>query len=122
MMLNKIKNGTLTIKDFDQRNQLTNYIINHLSTLKLVNKGTVGKVYEIGQYVVKQIRPCIKKNNRYCTDLYKPIYAIPSSSTFRYVIPNLLSEIVIGTMINSPFTARTITSFILNENEIYIVI
>ncbi len=116
-MLNKLKEGSLSIKDFDQRNPLTNYIITQLPKLKAINQGAVGRVYEIGQYVVKQIKPCLKKNSRYCTDLSKPI----TLTKRRFAIPNLLSEILIGSLLNSPFVAKTITSFILNDNEIYIV-
>lgn len=123
LIISKLLTGTLTISDFNIRNAFTNSIINKLPKSTLLGKGAVGRVYMIDdKYVVKQTKPCIYPSNTYCTDLYTPITTIPGgSNNDRTLLANLLSEIAIGFILDGDFTVKTISSFVLNENEIYII-
>lgn len=134
LIINKLSSNTLTLQDFDRRDSFTNNIIQklHLQYHELgYKKGIVGKVYLIdNQLVVKKIKPCNHATlDQFCLDIeklyFEPIDVIPGGNNkLRYVLPNLLSEIVIGMVIDDPGFATTIASMILKESEeisIYII-
>lgn len=137
LLLNKLLNKNLTLDDFDLRNNFTNYIVRQMRKHQLtIGKGVVGKVYYIDDtYVVKQVTPCkFSKDNplyKYCQDIKelddRLIQLIPSGNNqHRYILPNLLSEIVIGAILGEFDIgfSKTHASMILEEHDdlsIYIV-
>ncbi len=130
-LLYHLESNQLNINDFDNRNDFTNHIIKNMTNDNLIGQGAVGKVYAFENYVVKQITPCTYKEGplqRYCVDITKledKINSIPGGNNkHRYILPNLLSEIAIGSIIKDIGFTNTITSMILKENNelsIYIV-
>ena len=133
VILSKLSSNTLNVDDFDRRDAFTDAIIENMVEENLIGQGAVGKVYSFGQYVVKQITPCMAKENsplqRYCLDITAleegVINGIPGGNhKYRYILPNLLSEITIGILINDLGFTETISSMILQEEDqvsIYIV-
>lgn len=134
-ILDHLSQNLLTVTDFDQRDDFTNNIVLNMTEDNLISKGAVGEIYSINdQYVVKQIKPCDKKNaalQRYCVDIYKlfeyDIIGIAGGNNqYRYILPNLISEITVGLILGDLDIcyANTISSMILTENEelyIYII-
>lgn len=122
-ILNKLNNNTLILDDFDIRNQFTNMLLSKLKKSDLIGKGALGEIYSIdNKYIIKQIKYFGKeKSKSYCLDviklLNKKFKIIPGgNNTNRYIIPNLLSEILIGMILgnlNIGFS-NTIASMILN--------
>ena len=133
LILSKLTSNTLNVDDFDRRDAFTDAIIENMIEENLIGQGAVGKVYSFGQYVVKQITPCTAKENsplqRYCLDITAleegVINGIPGGNQkYRYILPNLLSEITIGLLINDIGFTGTIGSMILQEEDqvsIYII-
>lgn len=138
ILLDKLTSNKLTLDDFDLQNTFTNYIISQMKKHHMtIGKGVVGKVYYIDNtYVVKRIMPCKfdKKNElyKYCQDIKnldnRLIQLIPSGNgKYRYILPNLLSEVMIGTILGNfdHGFSTTHASMILEEHDdlsIYIVI
>lgn len=100
-----INKRELSIYDFhDTNNIFLNTLYSQMQTA--IAKGAVGKVYlvEQGKYVVKESAPCyydVPQLIPYCQDIQKliegkPMILIPSGNKYRYILPNLLSEAVIG--------------------------
>lgn len=138
IILNHLENNTLTLKDYDRRDDFTNDIISKMDDSNLISKGAVGKIYLINEkLVVKQIKPCDSKTDsplqRYCLDMNKlyhtDITGIPGGNNkYRYILPNLLSEITIGLILGDLDLAfaNTIASMLVREEDkeeisIYIV-
>ena len=118
-----INNRQLDIYHFhDTNNIFLNTLYSQMKTV--IAKGGVGKVYlvEKGKYIVKESAPCyydVPQLIPYCDDIKKlidgiPIILIPSGNTYpvkqdtgnqlpkyRYILPNLLSEAVIGMIFSS---------------------
>jgi exopolysaccharide biosynthesis protein len=118
VLYKKLSNNTLYLDDFDQRDTFTNNIIPKLIEENVIGQGAVGKVYLIDDYVVKQTQPCMNKKKalyKYCEDFMQlgdnKIKVIPGGNKkYRYLMPNLLSEITVGTIINNIGFTKTITS------------
>lgn len=136
LLLDKLTNNKLTLDDFDIRDDFTNYIIKQMNeSLHTIGKGGVGKVYFIDNtFVVKKSAPCIAEEKsklyQYCTDIRKLkknfVKTIPGGNNkTNYILPNLLSEILVGTMLGENIHfSNTITSMIVEEDDkpdVYIV-
>ena len=126
IILCKLASNNLNVNDFDRRDEFTDNIIKNMIDENLIGQGAVGKVFSFGKYVVKQITPCTAKQDsplqRYCVDITKliegVIEGIPGGNRlYRYILPNLLSEITIGILIGEEigFT-NTLASMIIQEN------
>ena len=133
IILYKLANNTLNVNDFDRRDAFTDNIIKNMIDENLIGQGAVGKVFSFGKYVVKQITPCTSKKDsplqRYCVDITKliegVIQGIPGGNNkYRYILPNLLSEITIGILIGDEigFTNTLGSMIIQEENELSIYI
>ena len=127
VILNNLANNTLTFSDYDRRDDYTNLIISQMDESHLISKGAVGQIFLINDtIVVKQVKPCDSKTNsplqRYCVDVnqlyHTDITGIPGGNNkYRYILPNLLSEITIGLILGDLDIAfaNTISSMILKE-------
>ena len=98
-----------------------------------IGGGAFGDVYPTrdGRYAVKVIRMCDEvRTTSYCDDIVnilkpgKAFILIPSDTKMRYLLPNLISESVVGMFIGNMNTdntcinfARVINSFILLNNR-----
>jgi len=140
-IISNTNNLTLNIKDFHDETEFNIRIFNQMNKKNLIGRGFFGSAYlvEDGKYVVKEIKPCNRRELKsYCDNLKKlirgnEITTIPSAKgKIRYLMPNLLSEIVIGmfmgkmndTLESINFT-KVVSSFYLLRNgnvEIYIVL
>lgn len=129
-IINALEEGNLSINDFNEtNNDFVNSIYLGLSPENLIAVGGVGKVYIVGDYVVKEATPCqsnLPQLLPYCTDVQdlvfgKPITIIPSGDKFRYILPNLLSEATIGMLFKesqiSINFSEILASFILVEDD-----
>ena len=129
------KSRKLNISDFSNIDKaVTKQILDSLKPENLIGKGAVGRVYLVDQkYVVKEVSPCVADPNsklyEYCADILKIKDQIPNipggDGKTRYILPNLLSEILIGMIQgeNISFT-RTIGSILSeskDEVKVYIV-
>lgn len=134
----------LNIKNFHDQSEFTNRLYNQMKDKNLIGMGGVGKVYlvENGKYVIKQASPCYRTGSalqQYCDDLKLSILnneflLIPSGDNkVRYILPNLLSEVLIGVFmtdlvnkLDSINFSRTISSLIImdknNMPSVYLVL
>lgn len=134
--LSFLDNSTkLNLSDFSNINKtLTKQILKSLKPENLIGEGAVGKVYLVDQkYVVKEVTPCVADPNsklyEYCADILKIKDEIPNipggDGKIRYILPNLLSEILIGMIQGDMFSfTRTIGSILSeskDEVKVYIV-
>ena len=125
-----INNYSLNINNFhDINNNFLNTIYSQMNNV--IGSGAVGKVYlvENGQYVVKESSPCyydLPQLIPYCTDIIQliqgnPLLLIPSGKKYRYILPNLLSESVIGMIFEissiSVHFSGILGTFILLDNN-----
>lgn len=125
VLYKKLSTNTLYLDDFDQRDAFTNNIIPKLIEKNVIGQGAVGKVYLIDDYVVKQTQPCMNKKKalyKYCEDFMQlgdnKIKVIPGGNKkYRYIMPNLLSEITVGSIINNIGFTKTITSMVLYDRK-----
>lgn len=133
-----IRELKLNINDFQEQSDFVKNILNQLVPINIIGEGAVGKIYLIddGKYVVKSISPCLAPENsplrKYCNDLLNlkinpNLMLIPGGNSEnkvknRYIIPNLLSEIAIGSIFNEfdkeclSFT-KILGSFILTDEK-----
>ena len=135
LLLDKLTKNKLTVDDFDVRDDFTNYIVTQMKNTPItIGKGGVGKVYFIDNtYVVKKSMPCIadtkSKLYQYCQDIKhlknNLVQVIPGGNGKQnYILPNLLSEIMVGTILDDIHFSNTITSMILEKDDdldVYIV-
>jgi hypothetical protein len=129
LILDHLANNTLTLDDFDKRDHFTDNIISEMTEENLISKGAVGKIFTINdEIVVKQVKPCMSKKDsalqRYCIDMNKLYYTdivgiAGGNGKYRYILPNLLSEITIGLILGDLDLAfaNTITSMIVREEN-----
>ncbi len=126
LILSKLSSNQLNVDDFDQQDSFTNNIIKNMTEENLIGQGAVGKVFAFGKYVVKQIMPCSAKENsplfKYCVDITKlingHINGIPGGNNkYRYILPNLLSEITIGLLLDDIGFTNTLSSMILDDDN-----
>ena len=129
------KSKKLNLSDFSNIDKaLTKRILSSLKPKNLIGEGAVGKVYLIDKkFVVKEVVPCVADPNsklyQYCSDILKIKDQIPSipggGGKTRYILPNLLSEILIGMiqgeMISFTRTLGSILSESKNQVKVYIV-
>jgi hypothetical protein len=124
VLYKKLSTRTLHFDDFDQQDAFTNNIITKLIDINVIGQGAVGKVYLIDNYVVKETKPCQNKKKalyQYCEDLMKldnedNMKVIPGGNgKYRYIMPNLLSEITVGAVIDSIGITKTLSSMILYD-------
>lgn len=127
LILNHLANNTLTLDDFDKKDNFTDNIISNMTEENLISQGATGKIFLIDdKIVVKQIKPCETRKDsalqRYCVDMNKlydtDIVGIAGGNgKYRYILPNLLSEIAIGLILGDLDLAfaNTITSMIVRE-------
>ncbi len=116
-IINSLLNRNLNVNEFyDNDQSFYQGIYSQLNENNLIGKGVTGKVYLIegGKYVVKEAGVCYSDEQvliPYCNDLLKitnnPFIIIPSASNFRYILPNLLSEGIIGMI----FKEKNMVSF-----------
>ena len=131
-LIKNVNLGNLEFTDFSEKNGLTDKILN-FQDLKILGKGAVGKTYLLeNKYAVKKISPCEADEDsplyKYCTDILKitntEIEKIPGGfGKYRYLLPNLLSEILIGMILGkmkeSVSFVPTLNSFI--DESVYII-
>ena len=126
LILSKLSSNQLNVDDFDQQDSFTDHIIKNMTEKNLIGQGAVGKVFAFGKYVVKQIMPCSAKENsplfKYCVDITKlikgHINGIPGGNNkYRYILPNLLSEITIGLLLDDIGFTNTLSSMILDDDN-----
>ena len=109
-IVNNILDKNLSIGDFaDVTGWFRNRILPQLNERNLIGQGGTAKTYAVerGQYVVKEANVCYRKGKleSYCNDVKKLIdgermIVIPSGDNFQYILPNFLSEAVIGAIFN----------------------
>lgn len=129
-VLKAINNRQLNIYNFhDDKNVFLNTLYSQMKTV--IGSGGVGKVYLVqnGKYVVKESAPCyydLPQLVPYCNDIKellenKPMTLIPSGKKYKYLLPNLLSEAVIGMIFEetqvSIHVSGVLGSFILLEKD-----
>lgn len=104
-VVNAVMKGQLKINDFhDTDNSFLNTLYSQMNSNNLIGSGGVGKVYLVGKYVIKEATPCLSNLPQlkpYCNDLKtlvegNPLVIIPYGKKNRYILPNLLSEGIIG--------------------------
>jgi len=129
LILDHLDNNKLTLDDFDKKDDFTDNIISQMIEENLISQGATGKIFLIDdKLVIKQIKPCQSKKDsalqRYCVDMNKlyesDIVGIAGGNDkYRYILPNLLSEITIGLILGDLDIAfaNTITSMIVKEEE-----
>lgn len=138
LLIQKLMSKKLNIDDFDMNDKFTNDIIVDMNKNNLIiGQGAVGKVFlvENQKYVVKQVTPCKAKKDtplyKYCQDILNIndnlIQIIPGGNNkYRYILPNLLSEIIIGIImgkldLNYASTLRSMILIDKNNLSIYII-
>ena len=109
-IVDNVLSRNLSLRDFyDTNNNFKNIILPQLNERNLIGQGGTGRVFQIqgGQFVVKEANVCYRKGKLepYCNDVKKLIngermIVIPSGDNFRYILPNFLSEAVIGAIFN----------------------
>jgi hypothetical protein len=119
----KLGDQELSLRDF-QLNDTS--LISQLTPENLIGGGAVGKVYAIDDVVVKQVLPCLadpdKPLYQYCSAFLEDrFYLIPGGrGKFRYILPNLLSEIVIGMIVSVRFPdgyGKTLAGLLVQEGQ-----
>ncbi len=131
-IINSLLQRNLNIEEFyDNDQSFYQGIYSQLNENNLIGKGVTGKVYliENGKYVVKEAGVCYSNEQvliPYCNDLLQitknvPMILIPSASNYRYILPNLLSEGIIGMIFkenNMTNFSKIYMTIILFEQEI----
>ena len=129
-IVDNVLSRNLSVRDFyDINDNFRNRILPQLNERNLIGKGGTAKTYGVGQYVVKKANVCYRQGvlQTYCNDVKKLIngermIVIPSGDNFQYILPNFLSEAVIGAIFNdinvSINLAQIIATYILlDENK-----
>lgn len=121
IIVQKVKNATLSVNDFIDET------IEEFQIDELVGKGAIGSVYvaKDRRYVIKETAPChfdFPVFHRYCEDLKKAVEEdftkIPSGKKHRYLMPNLLSEAVIGMFFNGAINfTPTLSAYLFEDTE-----
>lgn len=121
-IFDKIRSQSLELADFDY---LDKTLLKFLDESNLIGSGAVGKVYRVGDLVIKKISPCDadpeKPLYKYCESLKKSHFTlIPGGDgQFRYMLPNLITEITIGMILSERFPdyfTATLGSFIVGDS------
>lgn len=136
-VINNVNDHSLDISNFVTTNNWINNIIRDIRNAQRIGGGAVGSVYitQDGRYAVKKITPCRSQQlANYCNDLYYvnqyPFVKIPSAnSKWRYILPNLLSEAIIGMFmtqitdltINATSTLGCLIDYNQPQPEVYII-
>ena len=122
-LLNKIDKHILKRDDFNMKTPLINNIISNINKNNMIGEGALGKVYIVGKYAIKNIIPCNIPSDKplyqYCKDLlsFDKLPFIPGGNgKYRYLLPNLLTEITIGMLLNNISFSKTIGSTIYDGN------
>ena len=129
-IVDNVLSRNLSVRDFyDKNDWFRNRILPQLTEQNLIGQGGTAKTYGIGQYVVKEANVCYRQGvlQTYCNDVKKLInggrmIVIPSGDNFQYILPNFLSEAVIGAIFNdinvSINLAQIVNTYILlDENK-----
>jgi hypothetical protein len=109
-IVDDILSRNLSVGNFyDINSKFRNIILPQLNERSVIGKGGTATTYivENGKFVVKEGNVCTRQGNvqTYCNDVKKLIngermIVIPSGDNFRYILPNFLSEAVIGAIFN----------------------
>jgi hypothetical protein len=130
IIVDNVMARNLSIRNFyDIGENFRNVYYPQLIEENLIGGGYTGKAFlvEGGTMVIKQSNACYTQGvlELYCNDVKKLISGenmiiIPSGDNFRYILPNFLSEAIIGAIFNefniSINLAQTVGTYILFDN------
>ena len=128
-IFNHLNNKRLSFQDFSLPDE---GFIERLTDK--IGGGAVGEVFALGKYVVKKVSPCLadpeKPLYRYCKGLLETdSYLIPGSrGRYRYILPNLVTEIIIGMILGQRFPkhyAKTLAGIVTQTGEgvtVYLIV
>ena len=128
-VVDDVLSRNLSVRNFvDNSGWFRNTILTQINEKNLIGEGGTGRIFLVDGIVVKEANVCYQKGRleNYCNDVKKLVngeamIVIPSGDNFRYILPNFLSEAVIGAIFKdinvSINLAQTLATYILLDQN-----